>query len=66
LYIADRKAREAVEMRSQLEKRMAQKKKEEQEEMMREIARKAREQRQGIRHKEDEADDDVTKRDEIR
>lgn len=30
LYIADRKAREAVEMRSQLEKRLAQKKKEEQ------------------------------------
>ena len=30
LFIADRKAREAVEMRSQLEKRLAQKRKEEQ------------------------------------
>ena len=49
LYIADRKARESVELRSQLEKRQALKKKEEQEEKMKEMARAAREERQNIR-----------------
>jgi SNW domain-containing protein 1 len=74
LYIADRKARESVEMRTQLEKRVAQKKKEEQEEQMREMARQAREQRQGIRHNKGEGaadeqggdDEEVAQRDEIR
>lgn len=42
LYIADRKARESVEARAQLEKRVAQHKKLEQEARMREMAAKAR------------------------
>ncbi|XP_050530907.1 puff-specific protein Bx42-like isoform X2 [Daktulosphaira vitifoliae] len=49
LYIADRKAREAVEMRAQLEKKMAQKEKEKKEEHLRVMAQKAREERAGIR-----------------
>ena len=35
LYIADRKAREAVEMRSQIEKKLAQKEKEKKEQNLR-------------------------------
>ena len=42
-------AREAVEMRAQLEKKMAQKRKEEKEENLRALAQKAREERAGIR-----------------
>lgn len=49
LYIADRKAREAVEMRAQLEKKMAQKEKEKKEEHLRKLAQKAREERAGIK-----------------
>lgn len=49
LYIADRKAREAVEMRAQLEKKLAQKEKEKKEEHLRQLAQKAREERAGIR-----------------
>lgn len=49
LYIADRKAREAVEMRAQLEKKVAQKEKEKKEEHLRTLAQKAREERAGIR-----------------
>ncbi|KAG8237411.1 hypothetical protein J437_LFUL016227 [Ladona fulva] len=49
LYIADRKAREAVEMRAQLEKKLAQKEKEKKEENLRALAQKAREERAGIR-----------------
>jgi SNW domain-containing protein 1 len=49
LYIADRKAREAVEMRAQLEKKLAQKEKEKKEEHLRTLAQKAREERAGIR-----------------
>ncbi|KAG8190087.1 hypothetical protein JTE90_006027 [Oedothorax gibbosus] len=49
LYVADRKAREAVEMRSQLEKKLAQKEKEKKEEHLRKLAQQAREQRAGIR-----------------
>lgn len=49
LYIADRKAREAVEMRAQLEKKLAQKEKEKKEENLRQLAQKAREERAGIR-----------------
>ena len=47
MYIAQ--AREAVEMRAQLEKKMAQKRKEEKEENLRALAQKAREERAGIR-----------------
>ncbi|KAJ7384688.1 SNW domain-containing protein 1 [Desmophyllum pertusum] len=49
LYIADRKAREAVEMRAQLEKKVAQRDKEKKELKLVELAQKAREERAGIR-----------------
>merc|ERR1719153_2056049 len=49
LYIADRKAREAVEMRASLEKKLAQKEKEAKESKLRELAQKARQERAGIR-----------------
>ncbi|KAL6081959.1 hypothetical protein STEG23_002213 [Scotinomys teguina] len=49
LYIADGKAREAVEMRAQVERKMAQKKKEKHEEKLRELAQKTRERRAGIK-----------------
>ncbi|XP_055616915.1 puff-specific protein Bx42-like [Toxorhynchites rutilus septentrionalis] len=50
LYIAERKAREAVEARAQLEKKLAQKEKEKKEDMLRQMAQRAREERAGIRH----------------
>lgn len=65
LYIADRKAREAVEMRAQIEKKLAQKEKEKQEEKLRMLAQKARDERTGIR-KADEKEEEVTERDEFR
>jgi len=49
LYIADRKAREAVEMRASLEKKLAQKEKEAKEAKLRELAQKARDERAGFR-----------------
>jgi SNW domain-containing protein 1 len=49
LFIADRKAREAVEARANLEKKLASKKKEENESKLRELAQKAREERAGLR-----------------
>ena len=52
LYIADRKAREAVEVRAQIEKKMAQKEKEKHEEGLRMLAQKARDERAGIRRAE--------------
>ena len=42
-------AREAVEMRASMEKRVAQKEKEKREEQLKELAQKAREDRAGIR-----------------
>lgn len=69
LYIADRKAREAVEMRSQMERKLAQKEKEKKEENLRQLAQKAREERAGIRAPVDEddgEDDDVKQRNQIR
>jgi SNW domain-containing protein 1 len=65
LYIADRKAREAVEARAQLEKKLAQKEKEKKEEVLRAMAQKAREERNGIRHV-GENDEEARERDEIR
>uniref|UniRef100_A0A8D0CWV3 SNW domain-containing protein 1 n=1 Tax=Sander lucioperca TaxID=283035 RepID=A0A8D0CWV3_SANLU len=64
LYIADRKAREAVEMRAQVEKKMAQKEKEKKEEKLRELAQMARDRRAGI--KTGGEDTEVRERDEIR
>ncbi|KAI5704852.1 hypothetical protein M8J76_003906 [Diaphorina citri] len=49
LYVADRKARENVEMRAQLEKKLAAKEKEKKEENLRALAQKAREERAGLR-----------------
>ncbi|XP_003370217.1 SNW domain-containing protein 1 [Trichinella spiralis] len=68
LYIADRKAREAVEMRAQLERKLAQKEKEDKEERMRQMAQKAREERAGMRKekKRSEIDEDVKERDALR
>ncbi|XP_063079362.1 SNW domain-containing protein 1 isoform X2 [Engraulis encrasicolus] len=69
LYIADRKAREAVEMRAQVEKKMAQKEKERKEEKLREMAQAARDRRAGIKsHGGDKGGEDgeARERDEIR
>lgn len=44
-----KQAREAVEMRAQVERKMAQKEKEKHEEKLREMAQKARERRAGIK-----------------
>lgn len=55
LYIADRKAREAVEARAQLEKKLAQKEKEKKEDMLRMMAQRAREERAGLRNPEPDA-----------
>lgn len=53
LYLADRKAREAVEARAQLERKMAAKEKEKKEEHLRAMAQRARDQRAGIRVNEE-------------
>lgn len=73
LYIADRKAREEVELRAQMEKKLAQKEKERKEEGLRLLARKAREQRAGITSNApsneldgDEEDDELVEREAIR
>lgn len=68
LYIADRKAREEVEMRAQMEKKIAQKEKEKKEENLRILAKKAREERAGIRSNNPAGDDeeDVAEREDIR
>uniref|UniRef100_A0AAY4DX44 SNW domain-containing protein 1 n=1 Tax=Denticeps clupeoides TaxID=299321 RepID=A0AAY4DX44_9TELE len=68
LYIADRKAREAVEMRAQVEKKMAQKEKEKKEEKLRELAQMARDRRAGIKSHGDKGGDDTEarEREEIR
>ncbi|XP_033735557.1 SNW domain-containing protein 1-like [Pecten maximus] len=65
LYIADRKAREAVEMRAQIDRKIAQKKKEEKEGVLRQLAQKARDERAGIR-RGDGNEDEVVERDDLR
>jgi len=65
LYIADRKAREAVEMRNTLEKKVAAKEKEAKESKLRELAQKAREERAGIRSGPGREDAEM-ERDELR
>ena len=65
LYIADRKAREAVEMRTTLEKKLAQKEKEAKESKLRELAQRAREERAGIRSG-GAKDDTEAERDDLR
>nr|NVI70192.1 Bx42 [Cucujiformia] len=49
LYIANRKAREAVETRAQLEKKLAQKEKKQKEEHLRQLAQRARDEGNRIR-----------------
>uniref|UniRef100_A0A0N4ZYZ7 SKIP_SNW domain-containing protein n=1 Tax=Parastrongyloides trichosuri TaxID=131310 RepID=A0A0N4ZYZ7_PARTI len=69
LYIAERKSREAVEMRGQMEKRIAQNEKIDQEAKMREMAQKAREERNKVKGEalvDDEDYEDMKQRDEIR
>ncbi len=69
LFIADRKAREAVEARANLEKKLASKKKEENESKLRELAQKAREERAGLRTRgggEEEAERDELRNDRHR
>lgn len=65
LYIADRKAREAVEMRAQIEKKHAQKLKDKKEQDLRMLAQKARDERAGIR-RVGEQDDEAEEREDIR
>ncbi|XP_055844207.1 puff-specific protein Bx42 isoform X2 [Episyrphus balteatus] len=65
LYIADRKAREAVEARAQLEKRLAQKEKDKKEDMLRVMAQRAREERAGLRLPEED-NYEMKQRDELR
>lgn len=72
LYTADRKAREAVEMRAQIERKVAQKEKERKEEQLQLIAQQARESRIGLRISgmpdsgNAEADEGVVDRNELR
>lgn len=68
LYIADRKAREEVELRSQMEKKVAAKEKEKKEENLRNLAKKAREERAGIRSSapDQTEDDELQDREDIR
>ncbi|KAG2457641.1 SNW1 protein, partial [Polypterus senegalus] len=66
LYIADRKAREAVEMRAQVERKIAQKEKEKKEEKLRELAQMARDRRAGIKSHVEKEDGEAREREEIR
>lgn len=67
LYIADRKAREAVEARAQLEKKLAQKEKEKKEDMLRQMAQRAREERAGLRMPDEAGTSaEIRERDELR
>ncbi|VEL08681.1 unnamed protein product, partial [Protopolystoma xenopodis] len=72
LYTADRKAREAVEMRAQIERKVAQKDKERKEEHLQRIAQQARESRVGLRSGKieplpnSELDPSLADRDELR
>lgn len=61
LAIAERKAREEVNMRAQVQKKLAMKQKEQKENELRELASKARMERAGIRP-EDDRDDDEDRR----
>ncbi|OAF71359.1 Pre-mRNA-processing protein 45 [Intoshia linei] len=66
LYIAGRKAREAVALRAQIEKRVSEKEKERKEENLRELARKAREFRSGDARLKENKNEDVQERDQFR
>lgn len=64
LYIADRKAREAIEMRSQIEQAIAQRERSKKEDDLKSLANQIREQRSGIRPVKD--DKELQEREEIR
>ncbi|CAN5951165.1 unnamed protein product [Sphagnum jensenii] len=64
LYIADRKAREAIEMRAKVEQTIAQKEKTKKEEDLKQLANQIREQRSGI--KPIKEDKEALEREEIR
>uniref|UniRef100_A0A0N5ANQ3 SKIP_SNW domain-containing protein n=1 Tax=Syphacia muris TaxID=451379 RepID=A0A0N5ANQ3_9BILA len=68
LYLAERTAREAVETRAQMERRLAQNKKNEQEEKMRQMAQKARQERYQLKKvQETESESlEARERDQIR
>ncbi|VDM44116.1 unnamed protein product, partial [Toxocara canis] len=68
LYLADRTAREAVETRAQMERRVAQNKKAEQEEKMRLMAQKARQERAQMKkaHEGEAGNEGARERDQIR
>ncbi|XP_054168487.1 SNW domain-containing protein 1-like [Oppia nitens] len=66
LYVADRKAREAVEMRAQMERKLAQKEKEKKEDHLRALAQRAREERAGIRAESPDGTHDERERHNIR
>lgn len=68
LSIAERKAREAVEARSQMELRIAQNKKAEKEKQMREIATKARQERVEMKNTigDERQSEEVKERENIR
>ena len=66
LYIADRKARESVELRAQLQKKQAQKEKEKKEDTLRQLAQQVREERAGIRPANRDDDEEVMERDNLR
>lgn len=64
LYIADRKAREAIEMRAKVEQTIAQKEKTKKEEDLKNLASQVREQRSGIKPLKE--DKEAYEREEIR
>jgi SNW domain-containing protein 1 len=66
LYIADRKAREAIEMRAKVEQSIAQKEKAKKEDDLKQLANQIREQRSGIKPAREELDKEAEEREEIR
>lgn len=64
LYIADRKARESIEMRAKMEKTLAEKEKAKKEEDLKRLADEIRQQRSGIKPVKD--DKELKEREEIR
>lgn len=67
LYTADRKAREAVTLRDQIERKVASKERERKEEQLQKIAMEARAERAGIRRAGGDVDDaDLADRDQLR
>lgn len=64
LYIADRKAREAIEMRAKVEQTIAQKEKSKKEEDLKNLANQVREQRSGIKPLKE--DKEAMEREDIR